>query len=102
MPTSNFHDLGSCGHRADLSGRTELCGAFRVPSLRNVAKTAPVLPQRRNQDPERRRPFYVRQGHPPEEWWPPRMRPATVPGFNDLRPYRANVNVTGRPQPKRW
>jgi hypothetical protein len=30
-------DLGLCG-RPDLAHRTDLCGAFKVPSLRNVAQ----------------------------------------------------------------
>ena len=30
-----YNDLGLC-ERADLSTRTDLCGAFKVPSLRNV------------------------------------------------------------------
>jgi len=36
---ANFFDKGLCGPtRTDLSTRTDLCGAFKVPSLRNVAK----------------------------------------------------------------
>jgi hypothetical protein len=37
-----YFDLGLC-QRADLAGRTDLCGAFKVPSLRNVALTAPYF-----------------------------------------------------------
>lgn len=38
----NYFDLGLCGpERADLATRLDLCGAFKVPSLRNVAVTAP-------------------------------------------------------------
>ncbi len=32
----DYYDLGLC-QRADLASRTDLCGAFKVPSLRNVA-----------------------------------------------------------------
>jgi cytochrome c peroxidase len=37
-------DLGLCGpDRTDLAERTDLCGAFKVPTLRNVALTAPYF-----------------------------------------------------------
>ncbi|MDE2396255.1 MAG: diacylglycerol kinase [Burkholderiales bacterium] len=36
--SQDLYDLGLCGPlRADLAHRTSLCGAFKVPSLRNVA-----------------------------------------------------------------
>ena len=39
-----FFDLGLCARQGgDLAARTELCGAFKVPSLRNVALTAPYM-----------------------------------------------------------
>ena len=39
-----FFDLGLCGpRRTDLAGRPDLCGMFRVPTLRNVARTAPYF-----------------------------------------------------------
>src|SRR6185436_15728012 len=35
---AGFHDLGLCGpERRDLVDRPEHCGAFRTPTLRNVA-----------------------------------------------------------------
>jgi cytochrome c peroxidase len=37
-----YFDLGLCGpFRTDLAQRGDLCGAFKVPTLRNVAVTAP-------------------------------------------------------------
>ncbi len=39
-----FFDLGLCGpERKDLAARRDLCGAFKVPTLRNVARTAPYF-----------------------------------------------------------
>ena len=39
-----FFDLGLCGpQRSDLSGRADFCGLFKVPTLRNVALTAPYF-----------------------------------------------------------
>ena len=39
-----YFDLGLCARAAgDLASRRELCGAFKVPSLRNVARTAPYF-----------------------------------------------------------
>src|SRR5262249_32941997 len=39
-----YFDLGICGpFRTDLANRTDLCGAFKVPTLRNVAITAPYF-----------------------------------------------------------
>ncbi len=43
-PIPRFFDLGLCGpERKDLAARRDLCGAFKVPSLRNVARTAPYF-----------------------------------------------------------
>ena len=40
----HFQDLGLCGpERKDLAARRDLCGAFKVPTLRNVARTAPYF-----------------------------------------------------------
>ena len=37
-----YYDLGACGPlRTDIAEHTELCGAFKVPTLRNIALTAP-------------------------------------------------------------
>ena len=49
-----YFDLGLCGpFRTDLANRTDLCGAFKVPTLRNVAVTRAVLPQRPLRDAAR-------------------------------------------------
>jgi cytochrome c peroxidase len=39
-----YADLGLCGPlRTDFKGRTEYCGLFKTPTLRNVARTAPYM-----------------------------------------------------------
>ena len=80
-----------------LAKKRELCGAFKVPSLRNVAtrqvffhngvfdKLADALR------------FYVRRDTHPEEWYP-RDKRGKVQKFNDVPVrYRANVNTKEAP-----
>ncbi|HNH15617.1 cytochrome c peroxidase, partial [Zoogloea sp.] len=93
-----YYDLGLCGPaRSDLSARTDLCGAFRVPSLRNVAATAPYFHNgslKTLTDVVR---FYVRRDTHPEEWYPTDST-GVVQKFNDLpEAYRRNVNTTEVP-----
>jgi cytochrome c peroxidase len=41
---ATFFDMGLCGpKRTDLAARTSLCGQFKIPTLRNVAVTAPYF-----------------------------------------------------------
>jgi cytochrome c peroxidase len=69
---SNYYDLGLCGPtRADLSGRTDLCGAFRVPSLRNVARTAPYFHNGAINTLTDAVRFYVRRDTNPRSGTPP-------------------------------
>ncbi|WP_374475431.1 cytochrome-c peroxidase [Zoogloea sp.] len=95
---SNYYDLGLCGPtRADLSGRTDLCGAFRVPSLRNVARTAPYFHNGAIKTLTDAVRFYVRRDTNPEEWYPTDAN-GVVLKFNDLPlAYHTNVNVTEAP-----
>ena len=93
-----YYDLGLCGpSRSDLAARTDLCGAFRVPSLRNVAATAPYFHNgslKTLTDVVR---FYVRRDTNPEEWYPTDSA-GVVQKFNDLpEAYRRNVNTTEVP-----
>jgi len=92
-----YFDLGLCGpDRTDLTDRNDLCGAFKVPTLRNVAITAPYFHNgvfSSLRDVVR---FYVRRDTNPEEWYP--SGPNGVEKFNDLPPqYRKNVNTSEAP-----
>ena len=67
----DYFDLGLCGpDRTDLADRPALCGAFKVPSLRNVALTAPYFHNGRFQSLREVLGFYVRRDTNPEEWYP--------------------------------
>lgn len=93
----NYYDLGLCGpDRDDLTDRKDLCGAFKVPSLRNVALTAPYFHNGVFSNLRDVVAFYVRRDTNPEEWYP---RGANgVEKFNDLPPqYRNNVNTSEAP-----
>ena len=76
---------------------SSLCGAFKVPTLRNVAVTAPYMHNGyfgRLRDVVS---FYVTRDTNPERWYPcgPDGKPQK---FNDLPPaYAGNVNTTEVP-----
>ena len=88
-----FFDLGLCGpKRRDLAARRDLCGAFKVPTLRNVARTAPYFHNGSFTTLREVVDFYVRRDTQPEEWYP--HGAGQVEKFNDLLPaMRGNVNV---------
>lgn len=66
-----FFDLGVCGpQRRDLSERRDLCGAFKVPTLRNVARTAPYFHNGAFNDLREVVDFYVRRDTEPDAWYP--------------------------------
>ncbi len=83
-----FFDLGLCGPaRTDITDPT-LCGAFKVPTLRNVALTAPYFHNGRFQTLRELVDFYVTRDTNPERWYPRGTK------FDDLPPqYRGNVNT---------
>jgi cytochrome c peroxidase len=92
-----YFDLGLCGpFRTDLADRADLCGAFKVPTLRNVALTAPYFHNGRFKTLNEVLSFYVRRDTNPEEWYP--MGPNGVEKFDDLPvEFHGNVNVTEAP-----
>ncbi len=92
-----YVDLGLCGpQRTDLATQRELCGAFKVPSLRNVSRTAPYFHNGRFQTLEDVIAFYVRRDTNPEEWYP--TGPDGVEKFDDLPvALQRNVNTTEAP-----
>ena len=96
-----FFDLGLCGpDRSDLNNRSDLCGAFKVPTLRNIEKTAPYFHNGQFATLEETLRFYVRRDTNPEEWYPLKAD-GSIDKFNDLPDaFKANVNKTEVPYTK--
>ena len=91
-----FYDLGLC-ERADLGARSDLCGAFKVPSLRNVAQRRMFFHNGRFTTLKDAITFYVQRDTNPGKWYP-LDADATVSKFDDLpAQYHANVNTTEVP-----
>lgn len=90
---ANYYDLGICGPtRTDLANRQDLCGAFKVPTLRNVAKTPPYFHNGAIKTLRDAVKFYVTRDTNPELWYPNGQK------FNDLpSQYHKNVNTTEAP-----
>lgn len=93
-----YFDLGLCGpDRIDLMTHTALCGAFKVPTLRNVATRRVFFHNGVFSSLHDVVRFYVRRDTHPEEWYP-RGPHRHVHQFDDLPPpYRENVNATEGP-----
>jgi cytochrome c peroxidase len=94
-----YFDLGLCGpDRTDLvASHPELCGAFKVPTLRNVATRKTFFHNGAFSNLTDVVGFYVRRDTNPEQWYP-LGADGTVQKFNDLpAQYRANVNTTEVP-----
>jgi cytochrome c peroxidase len=92
-----FFDLGLCGpERRDLSARSELCGAFKVPTLRNVARTAPYFHNGTFDELREAVDFYARRDTAPDAWYP--AGPKGLRKFDDLPAGLAGaVNTTEVP-----
>jgi cytochrome c peroxidase len=74
-----------------------MCGAFRVPSLRNVAVTAPYFHNGSIATLREAVEFYATRDVTPERWYPSGVG-GSVAKFNDLPDrYTANVNTTEAP-----
>lgn len=93
-----FFDKGLCGPvRTNLSTRTDLCGAFKVPSLRNVTLRKRFFHNGQFDDLRKAIRFYVSRDTQPELWYPQDPL-GNVRVYNDLPTLlRANVNVTEAP-----
>jgi cytochrome c peroxidase len=95
----DYFDLGLCGpDRTDVYGsRPDLCGAFKVPTLRNVARTAPYFHNGRFATLREALLFYVRRDTNPEEFYPLDAG-GRAEKFDDLPSvFKANVNTTEVP-----
>lgn len=93
-----YFDLGLCGpDRTDLSARQDLCGAFKVPTLRNVATRQVFFHNGVFTSLTDVLRFYVRRDTNPGEWYPVGAD-GVVQKFNDLPPQlRGNVNTSEAP-----
>ncbi|MFG6489980.1 cytochrome-c peroxidase [Roseateles sp. BYS78W] len=91
-----YFDLGLC-ERPELASRTDLCGAFKVPSLRNVAKRQVFFHNGRFTSLKEALTFYVQRDTNPEKWYPLNAD-GSVHKFDDLpRAYVGNVNTAEVP-----
>jgi cytochrome c peroxidase len=94
---SDHFDLGLCAQESSGRQDPRQCGKFKVPTLRNVALTAPYFHNGRFATLREVVQFYVTRDTQPELWYP-RDAQGQVVKFDDLPPeYRANVNVTETP-----
>jgi cytochrome c peroxidase len=101
-----FFDLGLCGpRRTDLAGRSDLCGMFRVPTLRNVLRTAPYFHNAVFATLQEVVSFHATRDTNPERWYP--TVGGVVQQFDDLPAiYHGNVTtvppfggLAGQPPP---
>ena len=90
--------MGLCGpDRTDLADRQDLCGAFKVPSLRNVATRKVFFHNGRFKTLRDALRFYVRRDTNPEEFYPI-TADGIVQKFDDLPPaLHGNVNTAEVP-----
>jgi cytochrome c peroxidase len=94
-----YYDIGLCGpFRSDVVAvRRDLCGAFKVPTLRNVAITAPYFHNGRFATLRDLLEFYVQRDTNPEKFYPLDAG-GQAQKFDDLPDqYKANVNTTEVP-----
>lgn len=104
---SNYYDLGLCDHR-DIEKKapkdfaiSSLCGAFKVPTLRNVATTAPYMHNGFFKDLRDVVKFYATRDTNPELWYS-KKEDGTVDKYDDLPlQYHNNVNVEEVPYDKK-
>lgn len=92
-----YFDLGLCARPdGSLSGRTDLCGAFKVPSLRNVATRHTFFHNGRFKTLKDALTFYVQRDTNPDRFYP--TVGGVVQKFDDLpAEFHANVNRTEVP-----
>lgn len=89
-----YFDLGLCGpERQDLKDHPEYCGAFRTPSLRNVATRHAFFHNGVFHSLEEALRFYAERDTRPEKWYP-RKADGSVAKFDDLPAhYHENINT---------
>jgi len=94
----SWFDMGLCGPiRTDLAGRRDLCGMFRVPSLRNVARRQVFFHNGAIASLRDAVRFHVRRDTHPQEWYP-LDADGIAQKFDDLpRALRGNVDAATPP-----
>ncbi len=79
---------------ADLAS---FCGAFKVPTLRNIELTAPYFHNGKFNDLKDAVAFYVRRDTNPEQWYP-KLSDGKIQKFDDTKlAAQANVNTSEVP-----
>lgn len=98
---ANFFDKGLCGPvRTDVSAQVALCGAFKVPSLRNVALRQRFFHNGKFNTLQQAVEFYITRDTSASTWYTDALG-AVVP-YNDLPlAERSLVNVTEGPYNRR-
>ena len=97
----HFYDIGICGPFRDSGGRNLLgvCGQFKVPTLRNIALTAPYFHNGEFATLADALGFYVRRDTNPQQFYPT-TADGSVTKFDDLPAiygglFLANSHVPG-------
>ncbi len=87
-----YYDLGLCNNATIKASNPEVCGAFKVPSLRNVALRHSFFHNGRFHTLKDALNFYVQRDTNPEKFYPLKSD-GSYDKFNDLpQQYRQNVN----------
>jgi cytochrome c peroxidase len=109
---ANYFDLGLCASQVALTQVPrsvtdkhafieKFCGAFKVPTLRNVAKTAPYMHNGYFKNLRDVVDFYVTRDTDPRRWYAP-SNTGSLQSFDDMpEPYRSNVNKDKVPYSKK-
>ena len=80
----DYFDMGLCGpDRVDLAERGDLCGQFKVPTLRNVTTRQVIFHNGYFHTLREAIQFYVQRDTNPEKWYP-RDANGIVHKFNDV------------------
>lgn len=95
---AGYFDLGLCGPtRSDMAARNDLCGKFKVPSLRNVALRKRFFHNGQFDSLEQVVRFYVSRDTSANTWYS-RDAKGNATAYDDLPlELRGNVNVTEGP-----
>ncbi len=99
---ASYFDMGLCGPaRSDLASRSDLCGKFKVPSLRNVGLRKRFFHNGQFDSLEQVVRFYVTRDTNAGDWYPLDASGTPI-AFNDLpAEQRGNVNTLEVPYNRR-